>query len=65
MNDEGTFWDYARNLDNFTRTSPAPKGAKCKECGSSKDLVPINTSGDYVCGKCWDKHGYEYDPTPW
>ena len=38
---------------------------KCKECGTTKNLVKINEKPEYVCKTCWDKKGYEYDPTPW
>jgi hypothetical protein len=56
--------EYARRCDWETRHNPPPKGSKCIECGAIKDLVPINTVGDYVCRKCWMEEGYEYDPTP-
>jgi DNA-directed RNA polymerase subunit RPC12/RpoP len=58
------FARYAADRDRAVRYSEPPKGAKCKECGSTKNLVPINTLPEYVCGDCWDEHGYEYDPTP-
>jgi len=38
---------------------------KCKECGTTKNLMKINEKPEYVCKTCWDKKGYEYDPTPW
>ena len=37
----------------------------CKVCGSPVNLVKINEKPEYVCQKCWDEKGYEYDPTPW
>lgn len=55
---------YAAERDRATRLSDPPKGAKCKDCGSTKNLVPINTLSEYVCGKCWNEKVYEYDPTP-
>lgn len=41
------------------------KMKKCKDCGSTKNLTKINEKPTYVCLKCWDEKGYEYDPTPW
>lgn len=57
--------EYAIKMDRLARYGKPPKGSKCKECGSTKNLKAINTYGDYVCLECWDKYGYEYDPTPW
>jgi len=38
---------------------------RCKECGTTENLVKINEKPEYVCRGCWDEKGYEYDPTPW
>jgi len=40
-------------------------GKKCKDCGLTKNLTKINEKPEFVCLDCWDKKGYEYDPTPW
>lgn len=41
---------------------------KCKDCGTritGCNAQKINEKPEYVCAKCWDEKGYEYDPTPW
>lgn len=60
------FDEYCRVYDEKARFGEPPKGAKCKHCGSKvkKNLIAINTCGDYVCDKCWREHVYEYDATP-
>jgi len=62
------FIDYAIRCDRDAKYGPIPKGSKCKECGceiTKENAAVINTKPEYVCVTCWDKEGYEYDPTPW